>query len=206
MSKKTWADVKKLDVVELGGREWTVTKIKAGKKKADVTVEMGKRSASSTVALSDRVKITGRAKIAPSAVMDEYGTQTRWAKKSELREALGEKKGLAAGDASKTKPPKKPAGAAWDAKPEKGTAERTMRDLLSAHLVGESNDESAGYYVPPVDVSTVAAHLALFHAGLGADAALDEAGMLAAHAAAHVRALEDGSPLPVNHWHTAKRP
>jgi hypothetical protein len=58
--------------------------------------------------------------------------------------------------------------------------------------------------VPPVDVSTVAAHLALFHGGIPS-ACEDEGAMLAAHTAQHAEA-RNGSPLAVNHWHTEKRP
>lgn len=206
MSKKsTWADVKKLDLVELGGREWCVAKIKAKGRKAAVTVELGKRSASSVVKLADRVKIVGRAKRAPSDLMGEQGEMTRWAKKSELKAAgLELPKGLPAGDASVTKPPKKPKGDLWETPADK--IERTIVDLLSARLVGESHDESAGYYVPPVDVSSIAGHLELFHGGIPDAVSDDEGRMLAAHGARHDAAARGEGVLAVNHWHTAKRP
>lgn len=202
--KKTWADVKKLDVVELGGREWTVAKIKAGKKKAHVRVEMGRRVAESDVKLADRVKIVGHAKSAPSSLHDEHGAQQRWAKKRELDEVMREGASLPAGDSKATKPPKKPKGGEWER--PKGDAEKMIVDLLSARLVGESHDEKAGYYVPPVDVSTVAAHLELFHGGIPDAVSDDEGRMLAMHGAQHEAAATGAGVLAVNHWHTAKRP
>lgn len=203
MTKKTWADVRKLDVVRLGGREWTVAKIKAKGKKATVTVELGRRSASSVVKLSDVVKVTGRAKVAPSGVADAGATQQRWAKKSELAAVMDSPKGLPAGDSAATKPPEKATGGVWDRPSDR--VEKMLEKMLGATLVGEAKDEAQGYYVPPVDVSTVAAHLALFHGGIP-ERAEDEAAMLAVHTAQHAAAAKGEGVLAVNHWHTAKRP
>lgn len=206
--KKTWADVTKGDVVELNGREWLVVKIKPKGKKAKLEIRFGKRESKGEVKLADRVKIIerrGAASVAEPALHDAAGAQTRWAKKSELKAAeLDDPKGLPAGDAKVKKPPVKPAGGSWE-KP-KGDAEKMIVDLLSARLVGESHDESAGYYVPPVDVSTVAAHLELFHSGIPDAAADDEGAMLSAHGAQHDAAARGEGVLAVNHWHTAKRP
>ena len=158
----------------------------------------------SDVKLADRVKIIGHAKSAPSSLHDEHGAQQRWAKKRELDEVMREGASLPAGDSKATKPPKKPKGGEWE-KP-KGDAEKMIVDLLSARLVGESHDEKAGYYVPPVDVSTVAAHLELFHGGIPDAVSDDEGRMLAMHGAQHEAAATGAGVLAVNHWHTAKRP
>lgn len=203
MSK--WKDVKKHDVIEMAGREYRVVKIKAGKKKADVMIEYKGRYISSTVKLADKVKITKAGdgtKRGP--LTDEHGTARRWATKREAEEVLG--KGgatLPAGDATKTKPPKKPGSDPWETPANR--IERKLDELLSARLVGESTDESAGYYVPPVDVSTVASHLALFHGGIP-EHMDDEGSMLIMHAAQHAEAAKNGHPLAVNHWHTETRP
>ena len=71
--------------------------------------------------------------------------------------------------------------------------------------MGISTDEDAGYYAPPVNVTTVAAHLALFHGGVPEAVSDDEGKMLAVHEAQHAEALK-GAPLAVNHWHTKTRP
>lgn len=196
--KKTWGDVKKGDVVELSGRRWTVVKLKPKGKKARVVVEHKGRRAETTLKLSDRVTIVER-----DALHDAEGAQRRWATKREHDEKLHEPRGLPPGDPAQKAPPAKPAGVSWE-KP-KGDAEKAVASLLEARLVGETTDESAGYYVPPVDVSTVASHLAIFHGGIPDACGDDEARMLSAHKAQHDEALR-GSPLAVNHWHTAKRP
>jgi len=203
MSKKTWADVKKGDVVELGGREYTVTKHKAGKKKADVTVDRKGRAASSTVKLADRVKIVARKAEKRGPLHDAKGTAQRWATKKEHDAVLGESKPLPPGDADVVKPPAKATGDPWET--PHGKIERKLDDLLSARLVGISTDESVGYYVPPVNVTTVAAHMAVFHGGIP-EACDDEPKMLAAHTAQHAAALKGEGLLAVNHWHTEKRP
>lgn len=204
MSKTTWGDVKKHDVVEMAGRKYRVVKIKAGKKKAEVMVELKGRYISSKVKLSDRVTIAKKGdgtKRGP--LTDGAGTARRWATKREAEEVLG--KGgatLPTGDPSVVKPPKKPGSDPWETPANR--IERKLDELLNARLVGEATDESAGYYVPPVDVSTVASHLALFHGGIP-ERCDGEAAMLKAHEAQHSEALK-GAPLSVNHWHTATRP
>lgn len=197
--KKTWADISKGDVVELGGRPWSVVKIKAKGKKAKVIVEHKGREADSIVKLSDPVAIV-KPKAGPlyEKVTPRASAQARWAKKSETTEP----RGLPAGDPEKTKPPKKATGGPWETPADR--IEEKLDKLLSARLVGEASDENAGYYVPPVDVSTVASHLALFHGGIPDAAADDEGRMLAAHTAQH--AAITSAPLAVNHWHTATRP
>lgn len=204
-SKSTWADVKKHDLVELSGRQYRVVKIKPKGKKAAVTVEIKGKYFDHVVKLKDRVKIAkanGGSKKGPLA--DENGDGRRWATKREAEEVLG--KGgadIPRGDPSKTKPPKKPTADPWT-DPPKAKVDTMLGELLNARLVGETPDEKAGYYVPPVDVSTVASHLALFHGGIP-PACEDEGSMLKAHESQHAEALR-GTPLAVNHWHTQARP
>lgn len=202
MSKKTtWADVKKHDTVELAGREYRVVKIKAKGKKAVVMVETKGRYAESKVKLAERVTIVKKGdgtKRGP--LTDADGVARRWATKKEAAE-VGVV--LAAGDSSQTKPPAKPGPDLWET--PHGKTERLLGELLSARLVAETTDESAGYYVPPVNVTTVASHLALFHGGIPDAVQDDEGKMLGAHEAQHAEALR-GAPLAVNHWHTATRP
>ena len=100
-------------------------------------------------------------------------------------------------------PPAAPGASPWDTPADK--IERKLDKLLEARLVGEATDPSAGYYVPPENVSTVASHLALFHGGIPEACQDDETKMLSVHAAQHAEALK-GSPLAVNHWHTETRP
>lgn len=200
MSKTTWADVKKHDVVELGGRRYRVVKCKLKGKRAEVMLETKGRYFENVVKVKDPVTIaasTDASKRGP--LHDERGQAQRWATKKEAAE-VGVV--LKPGDASQTKPPAKAKGGSWE-KP-RGDAEKLVADLMSARLVGETSDEAVGYYVPPVNVTTVAAHLALFHGGI-TSACEDEGAMLAAHAAQHAEALR-GAPLAVNHWHTKERP
>ena len=63
----------------------------------------------------------------------------------------------------------------------------------------------SGYYVPPVNVSTVATHLAIFHGGIPS-ACDDEGKMLEAHAAQHAAAKRGEGILSTQHWHEARRP
>lgn len=198
--KSTWADVKKHDVVELGGRAWRVVKIKPGKKKAEVMVDYKGRIAESTVKLADKVVIVKKGDGTKRGPLhDETNAQRRWATKKEA-----EPKGLPAGDASMTKPPTKAKhGDPWESQTDR--IEKSLHDLLSARLVGISTDEDSGYYVPPVNVTTVASHLALFHGGIPDAVQDDEARMMAAHESQHAEALR-GMPLAVNHWHTPTRP
>lgn len=197
MSKKaTWADVKKGDGVLLNGKSWIVAKAKRKGKEMRVSlVSANGRTADGRPRAKGAVKI-----VPPPPVLDpETGRANRWATKAEAAE---HGVALKPGDASVTKPPAKAKGGAWE-KPA-GKAEKTVTDLLSARLVAETDDESAGYYVPPVDVSTVASHLVFFH-GYTPPEDETEGSMLAYHTERHALALR-GEPLAVNHWHTAKRP
>lgn len=202
MSKKTWADVRKGDVVELGGQIFDVVKVKPKGKKARVVVARKGREFDSVVKLSEKVTIAKKGdgtKRGP--LYDERGQARRWATKKEAREA-GVAATLPKGDPEQTKPPRKPGPDLWETPANR--IERKLDELLSARLIAETPNEDAGYYVPPIDVSTVAAHLALFHGGIP-PACEDEGAMLKAHESQHAEAVR-GLPLAVNHWHTATRP
>jgi hypothetical protein len=191
--KTTWGDVKKGDSVELRGHEYRVVKSKRKGKKVRVMVERRGGYVEATLAATERVKI-----VKPPKLIDKTtGAQTRWATEAERKAALGK------GDPKRTKPPAPAAGDPWET--PAGRIERKLDEILSARLVGETKDESAGYYVPPVDVSTVASHLAIFHGGIPS-AAENEIAMLEVHDAQHAEAAKRGLALAVNHWHTERRP
>jgi hypothetical protein len=194
MAKTTWADIAAGDRVELGGRDWRVAKIKRKGKTVKVTVESGKRVASSKVRATDPVK---RAKPEPLHEPRGMKAQRRWAEPDEAKAA-----GLVPGDPTVTKRPAKPSADPWET-PRDGV-EKRLDAILGATLVAEG-DETVGYYVPPVDVTTIASHLALFHPN-DYDPEKDEAAMLAGHEHAHTMAREGRKPLDVNHWHSKTRP
>lgn len=200
MSKTTWADVKKGVVVELGGRDWVVVKIKAKGKTAKVVVEHKGRTAESAVKLADRVKIVAKSRDL-DPLRDSSGAQRRWAKPKEAKLEAPAK--LAAGDPAQTRPPAKATGSPWDTPADR--IEKKLDEILGARLVGIEPTGAGGYYVPPVDVTTIAAHLALFHGGIPEACDDDEGRMLAVHRAQH-DGVKQGAPLAVNHWHTEKRP
>lgn len=199
MSKTTWADVEPGDIVTMpNGKPYALVKIKPKGKRAKITLADLKtgRNFPGEVKLTDKVK---RSKIA-EPLHDKSGAQQRWAKPAEAEPKHG--KGLAPGDASVTKPPAKPGVDDWDT--TRTRAEKKLEALLGARLVAEG-DEAIGYYVPPVDITTIAAHMALCHPNTY-DAAKDEATMLAGHAHEHKMVLEGTAKLGVNHWHTETRP
>jgi hypothetical protein len=189
VGKVLWSDVAPNDLVELNGREWTVTKVKAKKKVVRVTVTDGKREVASEVPASGRVKRTGRK---PLRAADN--SQARWATDAEHR------KTLPPGNPEVTKRPEKPIGDPWETPRDR--VERKLDTILGAVLVGEG-DPDEGFYVPPVDSSTIAAHLALFHGPEPLPATYDA--MVEVHELQHEAALH-GVPLHVNHWHTKTRP
>lgn len=192
MPKKQWSEIRKGDRVELGGKTWDVLRAKTKGKKVEVTVESGKQRASSVVKAKDIVKVPK-----PGKLHGPAGEQTRWATKSEHDKALDPK--LEAGNPKITAPPEPTSGDPWETPRDR--IEAKLDDLLSARLVAETPDTAAGYYVPPIDVSTVAAHLRAFHGVKPGDFA-DEKVMLEVHREAH----KAGGPFDVNHWHTKDRP
>lgn len=197
MPKIPWADVKVGDRLDLPNGDWTVSKIKTKGKRTKVTVTDGRRAHAAEVKSRDLVK---RKKPAPLHV---NGEQQRWATDAEAKKKRGiDFSKLAAELEQPVAPPEPPSGDAWG-KP-RDRVERMLDTVLDARLVAEG-DPATGYYVPPVDVTTIAAHLALMHPNVY-DPAKDEAAMLAGHEHEHKMVLEGRAKLDKNHWHTATRP
>ena len=199
-AKTTWAKVEKGAVVELNGRPYLVEKIKRDGKRATIRISHKGRSSKGVVRLKDPVVTLATGGIVTSKrgpVLDAAGTMQRWATEKERAAMLGP------GDPTQIEPPSEPDGGLWDTPATK--VERKLDKILGARLVGVSTDEDAGYYVPPVDITTVAAHLAIFHGGIP-DACDGEAQMLAAHDAQHAAAKTGEGVLAVVHWHVEKRP
>src|SRR5690606_23288779 len=146
-----WRKVVKGDRVELRGREFEVVKIKPKGKALKVTVRGGGSVFESKVDPDAKVTIVA------DPLHEKSGAMRRWAKPTEAPK----REPIPAGDPSVTRPPGKASGDPWETRRDE--VERRLDELLGARLVGEATDESAGYYVPPVDVSTVTSHLVLFH-------------------------------------------
>jgi hypothetical protein len=197
-----WADIKAGEAVTLKGERYEVTKHKLNKKGTKATVVLeGRRGrferevdaklkverAPATVAASGR-RSTTPAKVKGDPLHDENGTQRRWAKQGELDAVL---------------PPEPAEGGDW-AKP-KGKAEKALGKVLGAVLVGEATDPDVGWYVPPLDPSTMHAHLLMFH-DIEPEAR-DYAELVKLHDRLHADAVKGPfAPLHVNHWHTKERP
>lgn len=180
MVKKKWAKVRPGEVVELGGREWTVDKIKPKGKRLRVAVRSGSHRAESKVDPADKVKIIDEARSTKPA-------QRRGKPKP-----------------PPTKPPKPAEGDPWETQQDR--IERKLGEILGARLVGEATGEDAGYYVPPVDVTTVAAHVAVFHGGIPEKYRENEVALSGWHAREHIAAADGDRLFAINHWHTEKRP
>lgn len=198
-TKTTWAKIEKGATVELNGRAYLVEKIKPAGKRATIKISHKGRASKGEVRLKDPVVLSTASPTSKRGPLhDERGTMQRWATKAEHRETLPP------GDPAITKPPEKAKGDLWET--PVGRVERKLDALLGARLVGVATDENAGYYCPPVDSSTVAAHLALFHGGIPEACNDDESKMLAAHDAQHAAAIKGQAALSSNHWHSEKRP
>lgn len=175
--KKRWSEIRRGDVLDLGGREWTVEKIKPGKKKAEVKIRHKSNVVRDKVKLADKVRVAERAQRAKT-------TSARSTPKK-----------------MPTTPPVPATGNPWETQQDR--IERKLGELLEARLVGESTDGGAAYYVPPVDVTTIAAHMLIFHGGA---TGIDELEMLTRHAAEHAAAERGEARLNIDHWHTPQRP
>lgn len=170
MTRRAWRDVKPGERVELRGREYEVVKIKRDGKRVRVKVRSVSGDFKAEVRAKDLVAIVDTAPRKKSAP----AAATKAPKPGPLSENP------------------------WDSQLDR--VEALLADKLQARLVGESTDEGAGYYVPPVDLATVASHLALFH-GTDPSGFDDELAMLAEHERAH-----GAGDLAVHHWHTETRP
>lgn len=182
----TWAGVGKGDAVMLKGKRYVVAKYKRDGKRIRIEVVGGAGRFRTEVKAKAEVELAGE-------------KEPRWATKKESKAALGK---MPKGDASATKPaPRGKVGDPWETPRDR--VERKLDAILGAHLVGEALDEGAGYYVPPIDITSVAAHVALFHGISPSEYGIDD--LLELHAEQHESALK-GVPLHVNHWHTKTRP
>ena len=198
-TKTTWAKIEKGATVELNGRPYLVEKIKRDGKRATIKISHKGRASKGEVRLKDPVVLSTASPTSKRGPLhDAAGTMQRWATKAEHRETLP------AGDPAVTTPPEKPKGDLWET--PVGRVERKLDALLGARLVGVATDEGVGYYCPPVDSSTIAAHLVLFHGGIPEACKDSEAKMLEAHSTEHAAALKGQAALSSNHWHSEKRP
>lgn len=187
----TWRDIVKGDAVELGGKLFTVSRIKGKKKRRTVTVTGPGGAFTSEVKADEKVK---RAKL-----HSREGAQRRWASEAERAEA--ERLPLVTpGNPSQTKPPHKAKGSGWT-----DYADKVERELMrdGAELIAETDDEAAGWYVPPPQLDTIYAHMHVMH---GATIFDGEVAALAAHDEEHRLAAEGRLELTVQHWHTKRRP
>lgn len=190
--KKPWSKIRKGDALDLGGRVWTVEKIKPGKKKAEVKIRHKSNVVRDTVKLTDKVRI---------AADGDTQLGARYGKGRSQRYPDG--KAVTPPPAKQKKRPPEPAtGDPWETQQDR--IEKQLERILGARLIGEATDTDAGYYVPPVDVTTVAAHLVIYH---GTDiTALDATEMLKVHHQEHEDHLAGSHRFAQNHWHTEKRP
>lgn len=198
-----WGSLSKGAAVVLKGDRYEVTKHKVNKKgtKVDVVLE-GRRGrfertvdatlkvelAPATGQRESRGRRSSKGEVTGGPLHDERGGQLRWATQGELDEVV-------APDPDKLKAP-------W-AK-AKGKAEKAIESVLGATLVGQATDPEVGWYVPPLDPSTVDAHLLLFH---DVQPEGDYKTKLKVHDKLHADAIAGPfNALHVNHWHTKERP
>lgn len=196
-----WRDVSAGEAVILKGERYEVTKAKLNKKGTKVRVILEGRRGRFDREVDAKLKVerapapaTGSGSSKPARKVkgdplhDEDGRQRRWATQGELDAVV-------APDPEKLRAP-------W-AK-AKGKAEKAVTSVLGATLVGQATDPDVGWYVPPVDPSTIDAHLLLFHD-------LQPEGDYKTKAKMHEKLHADHlagpfAPLHVNHWHTKERP
>lgn len=193
MGSVLWSDIVKGDRVVVAGKTYEVDKIKPKGKKLAVRMRLGGQAFDGVVKPRDAVE--------RAPLRNAENGQARWATKAEHEAAQPRRTKLEAGDALQTRRPYEPIGDVWETPRDR--VERKLDTILGAVLVAETLDESAGYYVPPVDVTTIAAHLALFHGVDPSQFGIDD--MVEVHALHHEAALK-GVALEVNHWHTKTRP
>lgn len=180
-----WQSVTKGTNVELGGKVYTVTKAKPRGKRIVVTVKTRGSEFTSEVKASDKVTVV--------KLHDETGRQQRWATEKEVEPPRKKAK------------PVKPAVMSTDSWTEpRDKTERRLEKTLGARLVAESVDDEKTYYVPPVDVTTVAAHWMIFHEGDWWERE-GEAALLARHTAFHAQPSDEQDHL-IAHTHTETRP
>ncbi len=163
----TYAKLDEGDVIKVGGEKYTVAEVKLRGVDVKLTVERKGSSRTVKVPASGKVKRVGRAEL-----HDATGAQQRWATPAEAQLS----------------------DSPWETQADR--IEQRLEKLLGATLVGQSVDGGETYAVPHVDVTTVAAHLLVFH-DVDPSQYADEQAMLEAHATA---------PDKIPHTHTDIRP
>lgn len=195
-----WRDVEAGSVVRLKGGDWRVERVKVKGKTARVKVSGNLGTFEREVKAKSLVEIVdGHAAGGP--LRDERGAQRRWATDDEAATQGPPSLGLPGGRHGAKPSPETSKGPKWD-EPATDPAGRAVESVLGARLIAETPDEPAGYFVPPPDVTTIRAHLAIFHGIPAHEQPADEGQCLAAHRIEH----DEGRPLAVNHWHTKRRP
>lgn len=172
-----WGKVKAGDVVELKGAEWTVVKAKRKGDRVRVTVTGRPGTFTRDVDAAVKVPLVEQAKAGP--LHDERGAQRRWATPDDLA------------------PPSK--GAKWG-EPASDKPGALVETVLGGRLVATVRDGEA-WAVPPIDLTTVRAHLAIFHGVAGNEQPVDESRALALHRELHEAA--DHEPAQP-HEHTKR--
>jgi len=178
-----WSKVSPGDLVELRGDAWTIEKAKVKKRGFEVTIARGAERFTSVVDPDGKVK-----RASPPPLLDTEGS-------AKLDGAIKRKAG-----AEK----RQPINETRDRRPTRLEDSETVRvevaapspaeEKVSAFLQGvptATKDVHGSWVVPPVDYSTVAAHLRIFHALDVTTLTPDE--MLSQHEALH--ASGDGSPF-----------
>lgn len=187
-----WGKVAQGDLVELRGDAWTIEKAKPKKKGLEVTVARGAERFTAVVDPDGKIK-----RATPPPLPDTEGSAKL---DGAIKRKAAEKQAFRTPAVERTRRPTRleDAEAVRDEVAEPSPAE----EKVSAFLQGvptATKDVHGSWVVPPVDYSTVAAHLRIFHALDVTTLTPDE--MLAQHEALH--ASGDGSPF---HRHeSAKR-
>ena len=181
----TWADVKRGDVVELKGAAWLVVKAKRKGKAVKVTVKGGAGTFAREVKAKTPVTIADEA-TAAGPLRDARGAQRRWATDGEATAELGK-------------------GEKWSA-PASDKVGKRVESILGGKLAAQSPPGVDGYAVPLIELTTVRAHLAIFHALPGPEQPVDDAEALAVHKRDHETSDHETRDGWVAHWHSKRRP
>jgi hypothetical protein len=189
-----WRKIRAGAEVELKGQLWHVETIDVGKKKVAVTLSrVGKPSIKYSGKVDPEAKVPAMQWVKSKPGESVFDTFARdQAKKQKKRAADPE-------------PLIGPAGKEWLT--PQGPAEVAIVGKLDGKLVGVQPGKGEWYICPPVDVSTIAGHLYLFHGVGPVDVrrvgGYDEA--VVTHDVEHARKPTLG-PLKVPHTHDPKRP
>lgn len=187
----TWGDVVKGDRIKLGSRVLVVDKAKRKGKKVRIVVHDKLGTFDREVKAKDAVDIVplqklGDGTVSGQSLHDRHGAQQRWAGYTEQQ-----------ADEPKRGPHH---GSPWEAPADK--TEKTLQQVLGATLVEESIDGGRTYAVPPVDISTVAAHWLIMHGG--DSTMLGEQELVAHHKEEHEQ--HKPASMKVPHYHSETRP